>query len=585
MKILGLNCYHWDSSACLVENGKILYAIEEERLNRIKHWSGFPLLSINSALDKFGWCFEDLNIIAIANKKTVNFNKLKYAFKNPMLAYKSTRGRRRNIIDDLAAHFKVATNLVKKKVVYVDHHVAHVASSYYCSGYENSAFLTLDAMGDFKSSISGIIINNKWKFFSEDTYPNSLGILYTAITQYLGFVNVGDEYKVMGLAPYGVPKYVDSFENLLNVNKNGSIKMNLKYFTHHRVKLDMSMNGDKCILPILYSNDFKEYFNNLFLSELKLNCEYSREQFQKDISASIQNFTEKVIINKVNSLYKISGKINSLCISGGVGQNSVANGKLHNKDGFKNVFIPWASHDAGLSIGAALYIANEKLEFKDIYINKSPYLGDSFTDDEIINILNDYNDLVFQKLDIDSLLIKVVDLLVSNQVIGWFQGPSEFGPRALGNRSIIVDPRNPNVRDLLNLKIKRRENFRPFAPSILEEYVNDYFIDSHIAPYMERVLKIRIKYHDIIPAVTHVDGTGRLQSVSKDSNPMYYSLIKEFYRKTNVPVLLNTSFNENEPIVNTPKEAIAVLLRTEMDALVVNNFLITKRSLNLLDFK
>ena len=577
MKILGLNCYHWDSSVCVVENGKLLYAIEEERLNRVKHWSGFPILGINSSMSKVGWSYEDLDIIAVANRRRLSFDKIKYAALNPVIAFKSSRGRKHDVIRELALYFNVSYNKVKKKVVYVDHHVAHVASAYYCSGYENSAFLTLDAMGDFKSSISGVIKNNKWTFFKEDKYPNSLGILYTAITQYLGFTNVGDEYKVMGLAPYGKPKYVSFLRELLQVGKDGRIKMKLKYFTHNRVELDMRMDGDKCILPLLYSKVLKDYLDSLYATETHANSENGWELFQKDLASSLQSLTEDLILSKVKDIKRQSGSITSICIAGGVGQNSVANGKLHSDDGFNKVFIPWASHDAGLSIGAALYESNKSLGYGEYIINKSPYLGDSFTEEEIIRVLKESN-LSFENLSFDLLLKKTVDLLTSEHVIGWFQGASEFGPRALGNRSIIVDPRNPNVRDLLNLKIKRRENFRPFAPSILEEFVDVYFENGHSTPYMERVLNIRNEYRPLIPAVTHVDGTGRLQTVSEKSNQVYYNLIKEFYKATNVPVLLNTSFNENEPIVNSPQEAISVLMRTDMDALVINNFLITKNS-------
>tara|TARA_X000000950_G_scaffold288045_1_gene402993 strand:+ start:778 stop:2490 length:1713 start_codon:yes stop_codon:yes gene_type:complete len=565
MIILGINAYHWDSSACIIINGKLIAAIEEERINRMKHWSGFPKLSIIECLKIADIDFDDIDIIAVGNKNKITLRKIIYGLKNITTVIKFLK-KSNDIIRDISYHFEVSKLFVKKKIRFYDHHLCHVASSVYPSGFKNAVFLTMDAFGDFKSSIYGTY-DSELKILDSVFFPHSLGILYTAITQLLGFKNVGDEYKVMGLAPYGRSKYKTFIRELYSINSDFNLE--LKYFTHHKRPINMNMRDDGiCDLPLLYNNKLSQKYE--YLKNSNISSSYSENQFVSDIAKSMQDLTEDIIIDKINKIYNLTeGRYDSICLAGGVGQNSVVNGKIHTKTKFKNVFIPFASHDAGLSIGAALLASNEikTLDKKHII---SPYLGSFFSNDEIISIVKE-NNLEYEFLDDSKLFDKVAKDLSTNKVVGWFQGKSEFGPRALGNRSILVDPRNSNAKDLLNKKIKRRESFRPFAPSILEEYVSEYFENHHKTPYMERVLNIREEKKKVIPAVTHIDGTGRLQTVSSKYNYRYHKLISKFNKITGVPILLNTSFNENEPIVNNPIHAINCFLRTKMDVLVLGN--------------
>lgn len=416
--------------------------------------------------------------------------------------------------------------------------------------------------------MTGIGKGNQIEVLDSVDFPHSAGIFYTAFTQLLGFPHYGDEYKVMGLAPYGEPKYVEKLRDVLIFEDNGLFSIDLKYF--RSAKSGIVSYGDDHI-PVVASL-FSEHMVKKFGAARKKDEPLS--QYHKDMAASIQRITEELIFHILNHLQKKTG-LSNVCIAGGVAQNSVANGKLTRNTSFKNVYIPSAGHDAGISMGAALYVYNhikEQPRAKPIW---SAYTGSRFTNEEIEQYLRS-RDIAFTRYSDEELYDKVSDQLINAGVVGWFNGRAEFGPRALGARSILADPRRSDAKDLLNAKIKRRESFRPFAPSILKEYVGEYFEVNDDVPFMEKVFPIKKEKQASIPAVTHVDGTGRLQSVDKAVTPRYYNLIDAFRKKTGVPILLNTSFNENEPIVNSPQDALECYLRTNMDMLVLENCVITR---------
>ena len=575
MKILGINTYHGDSSASLLIDGKIICAYEEERFTRIKHWAGFPLLSIKNCLLDAKIDIDELDYITVSRNPKYNlFKKILFALKNPFLFFNSF-GRILNgykiskLENEFKINFGLNKNKFRSKIKYIEHHNSHLASAFFASNFEESAILSIDAFGDFSSTVLAYGNKNELKKIEEINFPHSLGQFYTASTQFLGFHKYGDEYKVMGLAPYGKPIYLDKVSKILKLEPNGLFKLDLKYFTHHKksVKTNIFKNNDPT--PSLF---FSKEFEKLFGQIRKPGEELT--QFHMDFASSVQKHCENTIFHIVNRLAK---KVNSknLCIAGGVAQNSVANGKISSNTNFKNIYIPPAGHDAGTSIGSALFYYNHNLKLKRSEPMFNPYLGSSYTSDQIEKILKEKN-IKFEIFENSNLYKNIANELTQGKVVGWFQGRAEFGPRALGARSILVDPRRSDAKDILNLKIKRRESFRPFAPSILKEKVKEYFELVDDVPFMEKVFPIKPSKHKIIPAVTHVDGTGRLQTVDKKISPKYYGLINEFYKLTGVPILLNTSFNENEPIVNSPQDALNCYLRTKMDVLVLENFVIKR---------
>jgi carbamoyltransferase len=414
----------------------------------------------------------------------------------------------------------------------------------------------------------GIGKGNDIKVLDSVDFPHSIGIFYTAMTQLLGFPHYGDEYKVMGMAPYGEPKYLDKFDDVVHLTKDGLFKLNLKYFRSATQGVISYGDDNVPIVESMYSDEMVKQFGEPRKKDEALT------QYHKDLAASVQRFTEKVIFHILEHLQKRTGLIN-VCIAGGVAQNSVANGKIISNTSFKNVYIPSAGHDAGISIGAALYEQHQILNFPRQPAIKTAYTGSRFSNNEIKKTLEEKN-ISFAELEDQLLFEKITECLTRGGVVGWFNGRAEFGPRALGGRSIIADPRRNDAKEILNLKIKRRESFRPFAPSILKEYVSEYFELNDEVPFMEKVFLIRKEKRNEIPAVTHVDGTGRLQSVDKEISPRYYALIEAFRKKTGIPILLNTSFNENEPIVNSPSEALDCYLRTNMDMLVMENIVVER---------
>lgn len=577
MIILGINAFHADSSACIFNNGKLIAAAEEERFKRIKHWAGFPIESILFCLNEANIKLDEVDYICIGRDPYAKlFHKIFFLIKN-IFTVNTLLFRRfsnsRSVINfktDLLKISNLDIKTLNSKIKYIEHHRSHLASAFFASPFNESAILSIDGSGDFTTTMLAIGKGNRIKVIDSINFPVSIGLLYTSFTQYLGFYNYGDEYKVMGLAPYGKPIYVDDIMKIIKLSKNGLFNWDKNYFSNpNNIKLEYTNNIPT--VSILYTNKLI----NLLGPARTPNDDL--EQRHKDIAASIQKVTENIVLHILRNIQKKTGQTN-ICIAGGVAQNSVLNGKIINNTLFKNIYIPSAGHDAGICMGSALYMYNHKLNSPRIEPIYSAYTGSHFTNEQIESILIKRG-LKYEKLNDNLLFEKIVDKLIEPGVVGWFSGSAEFGPRALGARSILADPRNPKAKDLLNEKIKRRESFRPFAPSILIDYVEEYFENVDMVPFMEKVFPIKPSKYKIIPAVTHVDGTGRLQTVSKEFNPRYYSLIEAFRKRTTIPILLNTSFNENEPIVDNPDQAIDCFLRTNMDMLVLENFIVIRNNI------
>jgi len=575
MIVLGINAYHADSSAAIFVDGIMIAAIEEERFRRIKHWAGFPSMAIEFCLKEAGVGLNEVDHIAIGRDPRAKFfKKLLFLAKNPVGGFAAVSNRLSNakkvssLEDEFAKIASIDKATFKKKIHNVEHHRSHLASAFFASPFEEAALLSIDGSGDFTTTMIGIGRGNHIEILDSIDFPHSAGLFYTALTQWLGFPHYGDEYKVMGLAPYGEPKYVDQLRDLIHFTDNGLFQLNLKYFRNPNRGI-ISYGEDH--IPVV-ATLFTAYFESKLGKARQKNEELT--QFHKDMAASVQRITEELIFHLLTALHKRTG-LKNICIAGGVAQNSVANGKITRQTPFSNVYIPSAGHDAGISMGAALYVYNQTLQQPRKPAIWSAYTGSHFSNDEIEAYLQSRN-IQYKKLNDEELYDYVANRLVNAGVIGWFSGRSEFGPRALGGRSILADPRRTDAKDLLNAKIKRRESFRPFAPSILKEYVDEYFTVNDVVPFMEKVFPIKEDKKALIPAVTHADGTGRLQSVDASVSPRYYALIEQFRKKTGIPVLLNTSFNENEPIVNSPAEALDCFLRTQMDMLVMENIIVER---------
>jgi len=569
--------YHPDSSACIVVDGKLVAAVEEERFNRIKHYSGFPSESIKFCLNKAGIKIENVDYIAIPRKPQARvLNKIFYGIRIPKMTFKRVQAWQKtfNVKEKLSQIFEIPSEKIKAKIIKVEHHLAHLSSSFLISPFDKAFLYSHDALGDFASTMWGIGEGNKIKVFEDIAFPHSLGFYYTAITQYLGFLKFGDEYKVMGLASYG-NEFLDVFNDILQI-KDYKFELNLSYFLHHKKLIDLNLEGEPKI-DILFS----EYL------EKKLGKRREKdepiEKKHENIAFSLQRRLEEVVFHLLNSLYKkYNLDTKNICMSGGVSYNCVLNGKIFDNTEFDNVYIIPAPGDAGLCIGSAFYVWNCYLNNPRDFIMEHAYYGPDYSEKEIEDeILKRKDEIILrgfkiEKVEDEDLLCKVTAQKVSEgKIVGFFHGRMEFGPRALGARSIICDPRKKEMKDILNKRIKNREPFRPFAPSILEENTAEYFEKSHPSPFMLFAYQVKKDKQDKIPAVTHVDGTGRLQTVSKKTNPLYWKVIKEFENITGIPCVLNTSFNESEPIVNKPEEAINCFLRTKMDTLVIGNFIIS----------
>jgi carbamoyltransferase len=568
MNILGINAFHGDSSAAIICDGQLVAAVEEERFNRVKHWAGFPAESIRYCLETAGVKPDELEHVAVSFNPKANLSrKALFAIKNRpsfknVLDRLQRQGKSRTLMDQVAGALDIRSDELKATFHNVEHHDAHIACGFYLSPFDDAAILSIDGMGDFVSTVTATGNGLYYKKLNHVFYPHSLGYLYNAVTIYLGFPHYGDEYKVMGLAPYGEPKYVEEFRKVV-YPKGKTFELNLDYFTHPKNGISMSWDN---------GNPHVDAFHSPLLEELLGPVRKKDEPVEKiheDIAASMQVVTEEIIFHLLNELHEETGQDN-LVMVGGCAMNSVANGKVISQTPFKELYVPAGAADNGTSFGAAFYVWNKTLSQPRKFKLTHSSWGDGSPRDACLAAIGAAK-LPHEEFENDQLFDRVVDAICEGKVVGWFHGKMEFGARALGNRSLVADPRRTDMRDIINLKIKFREKFRPFAPSILEEYVNDYFEIDEPSPFMERVLPIRPEKHAEIPAVTHVDGSGRLQTVSKETSPEYWELIERFRQRTGVPILLNTSLNENEPIVRTPAEAISCFLRTSMDLLVVGN--------------
>ena len=571
--ILGINYSHPGSSACILVDGKPVVAIAEERLNRIKYYAGFPILSIKACLKIANIKLSDIEHVAIPSDTTANyFEKVKYGLKNPKKIYNlikihNSKDSLSNLKSLLSKYFD--SNDFKFKQHNIEHHIAHISSAYFISKWNNSSGFSLDGSGDFVSTMFAECRDNNINVKYREHIPNSLGSFYTMICELIGFSNYGDEGKVMGLAAYGSNNFKELLDDVVGIKSKG-FEINKKYFktfgSNYGIKID---DRGKASIESHISDYAIKKFGKPTLFHTALS---SRDM---DLAYSLQNKFEEIYLKLLNQLHNLVPNEN-VCMAGGATLNSVANGKIFDSTPFNKTCIQPAAGDDGLSLGAALYVYHSVLGNKDRYVMNGSYLGPEFSDNEIRKELIKFN-MSFEKLNYKNLITKVVDNICDNKVVGWFQGKMEWGPRALGNRSILANPNSPIMKDILNKRIKQREWFRPFAPVVLENYQNEIFECNHPSPNMTHVYKIKKDWRERLTAVNHVDNTGRLQTISRDQNKKYYDLIKEFKKRTGIPVLLNTSFNENEPIVCYPKSAISCFLRTEMDLLVIGNYYCIKK--------
>ncbi|MDP9192360.1 MAG: carbamoyltransferase [Acidobacteriota bacterium] len=572
--ILGINAFHASASAAVIVDGVPAAAIAEERLNRIKYYAGFPKLAIEACMRQAGVAFKDIDAVAIGRDPSANrAKKMEYTLRHPTKIVNLMKQRTsRAQLDDLRTLFveHCGANAADLRFTehQVEHHLAHIASAYYISPWESAAGFSVDGSGDFvtvmMASCEGSTIDVKKKIY----VPHSLGNVYMMICELIGYGRYGDEGKVMGLAPLGEDTYKEHFDDMIDLTADG-MKVNPKYFMPFGSNPGMSITEDG---EMIIHRQYSDYMKELFGEPRRKDQELSKRDM--DLAFGVQRIFEKTYMHLLNILHTLVPS-ERVAMAGGCALNSVANGKLFHETPFRETVIQPAAGDDGLSIGAALYVSNNILKEGRSKITNNAYLGEEYSNTQIEAELQK-SGIRYQKLDRDALISRTADEIVKGNVIGWFQGRMEWGPRALGNRSIITHPGFPGMKDILNARIKRREWFRPFAPAVLVERQSEIFDYDHPSPYMLHVYKIRPEWRERISAVNHEDNTGRLQSVERDENPMYYDLIKAFESRTGIPVVLNTSFNENEPIVNTPAEAIDCFARTKMDVLSIGSFFCTK---------
>ena len=643
MIILGINAYHGDAAAAIIKDGKLIAAVEEERFNRFKHCAGFPIQSIKHCLEAAAVSINDVDHIGISRDPSAHLHK-KILFAAARAARQAAKGgrvdkdrrgdgetgRRGEVIsedlespnpiffgtigpdvivsprpsvavfdkigngapgifrqikdrldnaakvhdlkDELAGLLQLPKSQIRAQFHNIEHHRAHLASAFFVSPFENAALLSIDGFGDFISTMWAVGSGNSIEVLGQVEYPHSAGIVYTATTQFLGFPHYGDEGKVMGLAPYGRPRFIEEFRRIIRTEEKGQFRLNLDYFRHHAEGVEMTWDKGSPTIGRIFSDEFVRTFGPARTSGTELT---DRE---RDIAASLQLRLEEVAFHLLNHVHDRTGLTN-LGLAGGVAYNSVMNGKILLHTPFRRIFIQPAAGDSGTALGVCYQIYNGILQERRRQVMEGAYTGPEFSTAEIKRTL-DASELKYEEYSDRELTQKAAKDIADGLVVGWFQGRMEFGPRALGNRSILVDPRRAEMKDILNDRIKKRESFRPFAPSILEDRVGDYFEQTHPAPTMLMVYQIREDRRHEIPAVTHVDGSGRLQTVSRHVNERYYQLISDFNALTGVPAILNTSFNENEPIVCTPQEAIDCFLKTRMDVLYLENFSVRRDQLD-----
>jgi carbamoyltransferase len=584
MIILGLNAFHGDSSACLVINGELVAAAEEERFRRIKHWAGLPTEAIRYCLNAGGVAITEVDRIAINRDPSANLMRraLFTLTRKPSLGAITDRlknaAKVHSLRDEIASSFGVKPNTINAHIDNVEHHLAHLASAFFVSPFREAAVVSVDGFGDFASLMWGTGRDKHIEMVDCTYFPHSLGLFYLAITQYLGFPNYGDEYKVMGLAPYGQPTEIEKMRQIVRLLPEGRFELDLAYFLHHSEGVSMVWEGGEPTIGKVFSSALEDLFGPVRSKEQPL------EAYHWNIAASAQAMYEEAFFHILNHVHRKTS-LPTLALAGGCAMNSVANGKILQSTAFKNIYIQSAAGDSGGAIGAAFAVWHQELDKPRSFEMEHAYWGPEFSSDEISTLLKKRSEdlkgqscVVNHVPDISKLCSHTASAITEGKVIGWFQGRMEWGPRALGNRSILGDPRRTDMKDILNLKIKRRESFRPFAPSILREHVKDWFETDYDVPFMLQVFQILEARRNQIPAVTHVNGSGRLQTVTEAQNPRYYRLIKTFGEMTGVPILLNTSFNENEPVVCRPEEALDCFLRTKMDVLVLGDYVVERQT-------
>jgi len=580
MNILGINAYHGNASAAIVCEGQLVAAVEEERFNRVKYAAGFPAQAIRYCLKEAGLTLAEIDHVAVPRDPYARLaTKLFYAARMPSFARERAKvlAKFTGIPEALSVAFDSDPKKLTAKFHRVEHHQAHLASSFFVSPFERAALLSADGLGDFASTMWGTGNGSHMNIDGAVAFPHSLGLFYSAVTQYLGFPKFGDEYKVMGLAAYGEPEQMEAFRKIVrfDARSNGNgFRLGLDYFTHHRTGPEMSWaEADKTpTLGKMFSEEMPMRLGPARAAEEPL------EQRHRNLAASLQARLEEVYLGMLKKLAERTG-LKAVCLAGGVAFNCVANGKIFDATPFEKVYVHPAAGDAGLAVGAAYYVWHQKLGKPRSFVMDHAYWGPGYSREEIRRAI-DSNGIAQKgfrvaELPEQELVRRTAATIADGKILGWFQGRCEWGPRALGNRSIVADPRRPEMKEMLNRRIKHRESFRPFAPSILAEATGDYFEKSHPSPFMTLAYPVRTEKRGAIPAPTHVDGTGRLQTVTREANPRYQALISAFRDLTGVPVVLNTSFNDNEPIVCRPEEALDCFLRTQMDTLVLGDFLIT----------
>jgi carbamoyltransferase len=583
MNILGINAYHGNSSAAILCDGKLVAAVEEERFNRVKYAAGFPAQAIRYCLKEAGLGLSEIDHIAVPRNPYARLaTKLFFAIRMPSFARERAKVlvKFTGIREALAGAFDMDPARISARFHRVEHHQAHLASTFFVSPFERAALLSADGLGDFASTMWGTGSGNRMRIEGAIAFPHSLGLYYSAVTQYLGFLKFGDEYKVMGLAACGEPEYLEGFREIVRFNSEGNgngFQLGLGYFTHHRTGPGMTWAdaGKTPTLGRLFSGDMARRFGPTREPEDPL------EQRHRNLASSLQARLEEVYLGMLRKLAESSG-LKAVCLAGGVAFNCVANGKIFDCTPFEQVYVQPAAGDGGLSVGAAFYVWHQTLGRPRSFLMEHAYWGPGFSLEAIRSAIHAsgvaQSGYAIAEFAEPELARRAAAIIAEGKIIGWYQGRAEWGPRALGNRSIVADPRRPDMKETLNRRIKHREIFRPFAPSILAEATGEWFEHSHPSPFMTLAYGVRQQKRAQIPAPTHVDGTGRLQTVSSEANPRYWRLIKAFEQATGVPVVLNTSFNDNEPIVCRPEEALDCFLRTQMDALVLGDFLVTKSS-------
>ena len=602
MIVLGLNAYHGDSSACIVRDGEIVAAAEEERFRRIKHWAGFPSEAIRYCLCEAKVSLVDVDIVGVNSDPGASLlKKIEFTVRQrPDFRFVIDRlrnqAKRQSIETELANAFP--ENRFKGKVQRVEHHVAHLASAFLVSPFNDACVASIDGFGDFSSAAWGVGRDVAIDIGGRVHFPHSLGVFYQALTQYLGFPHYGDEYKVMGLAPYGRLEHLSEMRQIVKLREGGRFEIDTRFFRHHCEKIDYAWRGGSPRVGTLFSRELEKLFGPARRSGEPL------EQKHRDLARSVQAMYEEAFFHLINHLHE-RYQLKSFTLAGGCAMNSVANGKVLRQSPFTRLYVQSAAGDAGGAIGAAIYLWHKTGHYKEPtrvrgprdmgvlegdglsgrYVMEHAYVGPSASNTEIAGLLERRSAEVrdsgcaVSHVNNEAILCEMTaEAIARGEVVGWFQGRMEWGPRALGNRSIVCDPRRSDMKDILNLKIKRRESFRPFAPSVLKEHVIDWFEEDADVPFMMQVFQIRPEKRNLIPAVTHVDGSGRLQTVYRQTNPRYWQLIEAFRAVTGVPMVLNTSFNENEPVVCRPEEALDCFLRTKMDVLVLGDYFIRRAS-------